>query len=112
MSPIQKAIEENRFIPHGNRVLVRTVSILEDKVLSAGGVYIKDDTNRIVAPGDSDHQDKNAAYYLVVAKGPLVSDEIQVGQKIMHVAAAADKVVAAYGIIREDFIVGHINEGL
>lgn len=94
-----ESIEKGLAKPTEDRVLIRTVSILEQMMKNRTGEKI------ILAPGsDSEFHDKNASHYEVIAVGPLCSERIKIGMKILHVSTAADRVVGKYGCIREKYI--------
>ena len=80
----------------GSKVLLRGVSFIEELKRTGGTQLTMLDMHSTT--------DANALYYEVVAKGPKV-EEVEIGDKVQHVDAAADKLNSnKYCIVDEKFI--------
>jgi hypothetical protein len=90
-------LQEKKIEPHANRVLLRAVTRAELMGLAVP------DTENILA---------NAAYYVLEACGPMVSEvtKERIGQKLLHISTAGDSIHSKYLFVREDHILCWINE--
>lgn len=89
-------IEDDKFEPTGSRVLIQAISDKEAR------------QSQISLPG-TEHEDKNVSWYIVKAVGPKVKTT-KVGDRILHISAAADKVIAKYGCIKERYIICYLRD--
>ena len=99
-NPVLDAIQENRLVVMGDRVLIRAVSVFELAQRTPGPL-----ANIIIA--GQKNTEKDVAYFEVLAVGDKVQ-KVKVGDKVIHVSSAADGIADQFGIVHEDDIIAKI----